>query len=1001
MIGATIYHYKILQELGSGGMSVVYKAEDLKLGRLVALKFLPPSLAVDEEGKQRFILEARTASSLDHPNICTIYEIDETGDGQIFMAMACYEGETLKQRIERGRLPIQEAVQIAVQIAQGLAKAHGRNIIHCDVKPANIMLTPDGIAKILDFGISKLITQNQMGGTGSTAGTVAYMAPEQTRGDGVDQRADIWSLGVLLYEMISGKRPFMGDLEVELLYAINNEEPVPIQVLQPEVNEGLAAILDRCLAKDPAKRYQSIQEFMEDLSHWQQTESGAGQQLVKKLKWNRGTRLAVILLILVLLVALAPWLRRRADTIPPLSDKTFAVFPFSVNGEAEYQYLEEGMMDLFHTNLNGAGGLCTIDPRTLLDQVRLLKKEKTDVADARRIARLFGARHFLMGSLIAVNGQLRYSASLYDAASTGGNPIPVTANGAADSLFELVDDMTIAILSQYSQTPADRINLLGARTTRSLPALKAFLQGIKEDRDGHWQPARDYYTRAVELDSAFSMAWIHLSYLEWGWLMEIEHAEAALQHARRHGEKLGTRERHRLDYLQAVLDGDHEQALAIVNQQVQEFPDDVWGWNEVATLWIQVANLYGQPVTGRFDAFQQLLRLDPENATNYEQALIPAYLRGNLDEIDRCIARFRQLSPTHNFCWMVLAPRAFITGDPADQKNILQEAREADELNLLNGMGNSVVLAKNIQDVIPMMHIAAEPVRSPDLRASAYLHLALLEMSRGRWHAAMAKLDTLDGLHPGYRFILQGLYSPAYLEHLPPQLRPERVKELPANRQSAGLLDGFKTEMMYAPSNGILKQIEWYTQGLAGFYAGDSVRARICSARLRSSTPPEEAHALVRLWAANLEALLEGQKENFTGALNALSREKVIMRFPLFWSPVYNTAFRRYLYAGALEKLGRSDEALAWYGSIAEIHHYDLPFRAPAALQMARIHEKHGRTAAAIHDYERFLALWRDCDPEFKPLHDEAEARVTALRKNRTTGTFIAANGNAVRKKED
>ncbi len=225
MIGQTISHYKILEELGSGGMGVVYRAEDTKLRRPVALKFLPPELTRDKEAKTRFIHEAQAASALQHNNICTIHEIDETPDKRLFIAMDCYDGETLKERIAKGPLPVAEVVDIASQIAAGLSKAHGAGMVHRDIKPANVMVTRDGVVKILDFGLAKLAGQTKLTRTGSTLGTVAYMSPEQAKGAEVDSRSDIFSLGAVLYEMLAGEVPFPGEHEAAVLYGIVNSDP--------------------------------------------------------------------------------------------------------------------------------------------------------------------------------------------------------------------------------------------------------------------------------------------------------------------------------------------------------------------------------------------------------------------------------------------------------------------------------------------------------------------------------------------------------------------------------------------------------------------------------------------------------------------------------------------------------------------------------------------------------------------------------------------------------
>ncbi|HEY4563863.1 MAG TPA: serine/threonine-protein kinase, partial [Thermoanaerobaculia bacterium] len=237
MIGSTVSHYRILDRLGGGGMGVVYRAIDLKLDRPVALKFLSSQRGAAEEHKRRFIREARAASALDHPNICTVYEIDQTPDGALFIAMALCEGETLRDRIARGPLPVGEAVEIAEQIAAGLARAHGRGIVHRDVKPANVIVAPDGRVKIVDFGIAKLSDQSRLTRAGTTVGTVDYMAPEQARDSrAADIRSDIYSLGCTAYHMLSGKPPFADGGLGERIYKHLNAPPPDVRLANPAVS---------------------------------------------------------------------------------------------------------------------------------------------------------------------------------------------------------------------------------------------------------------------------------------------------------------------------------------------------------------------------------------------------------------------------------------------------------------------------------------------------------------------------------------------------------------------------------------------------------------------------------------------------------------------------------------------------------------------------------------------------------------------------------------------
>ena len=242
-------------------MGQVYRARDTRLDRHVAIKVLPPDLTRDALAKQRFVLEAKAASVLDHPNICTIHEIDETADGQLYLVMACYEGETLKQKIARSPLVLQEALDVAIQVGQGLASAHAAGIVHRDIKPANLMVTPDGTVKILDFGLAKLAGADGVTQTGTTLGTVAYMSPEQARGQDVDHRSDIWSLGVVLYEMLAAVPPFDGDNLLSISHAILEREPPPL----PGSASRAQGVVSRALRKGREHRYQSVTELLGEL----------------------------------------------------------------------------------------------------------------------------------------------------------------------------------------------------------------------------------------------------------------------------------------------------------------------------------------------------------------------------------------------------------------------------------------------------------------------------------------------------------------------------------------------------------------------------------------------------------------------------------------------------------------------------------------------------------------------------------------------------------------
>jgi len=279
MIGETISHYRIVGQIGKGGMGIVYRATDTRLERDVALKFLPADRVDDSLSRSRFLQEARSASVLDHPNICTIFDVGELEDGRLFIAMGCYEGETLRQRIDRSPVSSAEAIDILRQVALGLEAAHRRGIVHRDIKPENLMLTEGGVVKILDFGVAKLAGGEQLTQAGKAMGTTRYMAPECLRGLGVDQRSDLWSLGVVFYEMLNGRPPFHKETQSELILSILMDAPEPWQAdRRPEAGH-LESIIYRALQKDPVDRYGTVQEFLADLGPTTQKSSNPTLEL--------------------------------------------------------------------------------------------------------------------------------------------------------------------------------------------------------------------------------------------------------------------------------------------------------------------------------------------------------------------------------------------------------------------------------------------------------------------------------------------------------------------------------------------------------------------------------------------------------------------------------------------------------------------------------------------------------------------------------------------------
>ncbi|MCK4836751.1 MAG: protein kinase, partial [Candidatus Aminicenantes bacterium] len=710
---------------------------DTKLDRFVALKFLHKQFIINEEEKNRFINEAKSTAALDHPNICAVHEIDETQDGQMFIAMAYYEGETLREKIlgvgAKGvsPLPINNVIDIAIQVAQGLQRAHESNIIHRDIKSANIIITRRNEIKIVDFGLAKLKGHTNITKTGTAKGTVSYMSPEQASGEAIDHRTDLWSLGVVLYEMITGQLPFKGVYDQAIIYSILNEKPEEVSGIRSGIPMELDRIIRKTLEKSPENRYQDMVELLLDLEKLKKQprpgllstgKSGffkALKRLIKPVRIPTFTILAAVIIIAGYFLFNKKPASIQPTTTPRLIEakkKSLGILYFKNNtGDRKLDYLSSSLTDLLITDLAQSRFLRVMSEEELLGILEELHKQDTrsfNAADLRHIASRGKVDHLLVGKYNKIGDDFIINITLHDS-KTGEIIGAEGINGKGiNSIYTMVDALTRKIKNHFKLTSEEisaDIDLdIRDITTSSLEALGFFIQGTRLYNDGKFRDSIKELEKAVAIDPEFAMAYRYLA-INYSHLRIYDLRKQYLKKALLFLDRLTLKERYKIQAAYIDLtEFSYLKPVEIYKDLLKHYPEDaeamIWigsvyrnleEWDESIKWFDKVLKQYPSWITYMNLAYMYICQGLPEKAREllleqksifadkvlYHKILAFSYLyQKQFDQARREIKEALRLAPDMDELTALAGHVHLITGEPEKARQIYLDLKEKNNL---------------------------------------------------------------------------------------------------------------------------------------------------------------------------------------------------------------------------------------------------------------------------------------------------------------------------------
>ncbi|MEE9229493.1 MAG: protein kinase [Acidobacteriota bacterium] len=665
MIGQTVGHYRILERLGQGGMGVVYKALDTKLNRHVAIKVLPPELTVDAERRLRFQREAQTAAALDHPNIATIHEVGEH-EGSQYIVMQLVEGRTLREVIGHRPMPLKEWLRLAVPIAEGLAHAHARHVIHRDLKPDNVMITPEHQVKILDFGLAKLLEpeaapsgqasdaqsrmetiSRELTRAGKVFGTVAYMSPEQARGERADHRSDLFSFGIVLYQMATGRLPFKGKSDLETLHAIVAEEPTPVSQVSGEHPPEVERVVRKAMEKDPGDRYQHADDMAVDLRRLQR-DSDSGVRTIPKIRRTSRRWVAALAAAVTLLAGALVAYRYFTPGLPSPSPDSLAVMYFeNLADPADGDSLGRMLTSLLTTELSGTEGLQVMSSQRLYDIAKQIGAAEgpVDRSVASEVARRAKVGTMVLGQVAQAGNRIVATTELVDVASGRSLSSQKAEGQHAQDIFAMAEALGEQVRRDVRRPSraGDRRGRLGQQLTNSLEAYRAYTRGEVLIQRFDFSGAAEQFQEAVQLDPDFPLPYYRLTYLGlWSYLDEAVAQEAA-ERAVVLAEKLPEAHQQIVKATALTFHGRLSEAIPLYESALKKDPQNKEGLYMLGENYSHSVRDYDPDKA--VEVLAQAVALDPDFTVPYYCLVIGRHYQGKREEAMSTLDRLEIKEP--------------------------------------------------------------------------------------------------------------------------------------------------------------------------------------------------------------------------------------------------------------------------------------------------------------------------------------------------------------------